>query len=189
MSMESTDLTCNACNLKGSDSVVWGRYIYQFNDVTVDVDRCLGWCAECNDFSPIEQINPVETHKNLHESIEDLLDLRARSNRLLFGKPSEDDIQYCQLSVNNNASLLTLYALREDPVKCLNCGSTEVTKFEANIEFDYENGMLSGEKSTGFIHPRCGGEFIATPSGMRIHLIMLVNVYDVNGNKVDQYEE
>jgi hypothetical protein len=41
-----------------------------------------------------------------------------------------------------------------------------------------------GSKPTGFIHPGCGGEFIATGSDIRFHFARITYCYSLDGTLI-----
>ena len=67
--------------------------------------------------------------------------------------------------------------------KCLECGGTDISKFDGDytLEYDSGRGLFTGTKRTGFNHPGCGGEIIASSNPVRLNIAFTPKYYDFNG--------
>ena len=181
MSMPSIHLDCAECDFHGCTSVTWGLYSYLVNNEEIPVNRVLGWCSDCDSFQPIECFDPEESFQEIVKSRDQLKRFQSSLIMQILNRTRRNQIQYYQDEINRHALNLYMISKRKGTEKCLTCGSSDTIKFDGDYSLEYESGLYQGVKRTGFIHPKCGGEFIATPNPMRYHMRFTPKYYDING--------
>ncbi len=189
MSMPSINLTCEKCNFHGSTVATWGRFSYLYNETEIPVDRELGWCFGCNKLRPIECFCPDETLKVLEENTLELEKLQSKILWLVIRKIFYSDEAYYKEKIKTSALALYIASKRSGTEVCLECGGSEVSYFDGDYQLEYGGMLYKGEKRTGFLHPDCGGEFIATPSPIRLNIRFKTRYYNINGQFLRQDEE
>jgi hypothetical protein len=182
MSMPSTDLVCSKCEFKGSDAVVWGDFRYIKGGLEIDLSRTLGWCSDCSDFVPVEDFDiRDELLSDIDEALE-AISVRAKRwfSFSLLGRTRKDRLNEIE-RLSALIALLALVGERKGMERCLQCGSVNVIRFDG----DYSDlDPYSSDKTpmhTGFSHPVCGGEFMASINPMRFHYIFEPRLYSING--------
>ena len=79
---------------------------------------------------------------------------------------------------------------RKEP-RCLVCGCQNIKPFNGNLELSSNQDGEQGSSKTGFLHPECNGELIASPGTYE----NLANVgrevfkYSVSGSKLTELNE
>ena len=185
MSMPSINIVCEKCDFTGSSMTTWGRFSYLIDGLEVPLDRELGWCFDCKSFKPIEYLSSEGIMDEIEKFRSELEDMP--SNWLLRLIPFvRREIKHYRSEIKKQELLLNLIEQRKGTEKCLNCSSTNVKYFDGDYSLEYNGFMFEGEKRTGFIHPECGGEFIATPCGLRFHMKFDTQYYDFDGFKTDK---
>ena len=181
MSMPSIHLDCNKCEHHGCTSVTWGLYSYLIGDKEIPINRTLGWCKDCNGFKPIESFDPDESLNEIKASNDILKKLESNLLLNLLSSSRKNQINYYHDQVEKHTMMLYIISKRVGTEKCLECGSSAVIPFDGDCDLEYESGLFQGLKMTGFIHPDCGGEFIATPNPIRYHMRFTPKHYNING--------
>ncbi len=184
MSVPSKILTCDRCGYTKPmlfDSV---DYSYLIGRKEVFMGTELGWCHDCDSFRTIEQFDADMYWDRIIRLRKEIKRLKA----LLVPWRKRKLISSLQAAIDKNTQLLYILAKRKGAEKCLECGSTNVMPFDGDCTLKLDIGpyVYVGEKATGFIHPGCGGEFIVTPSPVRINTSGSRSriYYDIEGNKL-----
>ena len=60
MSVPSIEFICDKCRDTGATGLVHGPMMYRDRDKEYDVNRCLGWCNDCDGFAPIENFSDTD---------------------------------------------------------------------------------------------------------------------------------
>jgi len=181
MSMPSIDLDCAKCGFHGSSSVVWGQFFYLLDGYQIPLNRHLGWCHDCESFKPIEYFDPDGCFRKIIEAREELKRFKTCSLMQVFSKSRRDLVKHYQEKIDKHILMLHLISKRTNTEKCLDCGSTHASPFDGDYSLTFESFQYHGVKQTGFIHPGCGGEFIATPNPMRFHRSFTPQYYNFDG--------
>ncbi|NOH79499.1 hypothetical protein F0231_07060 [Vibrio sp. RE86] len=182
MSVPSTILTCDRCGFSSSTSRGSGNYKYLIEGKEVYVSKMLGWCQDCNNFQAIEHFDADRPWNEIIECREEIERLKSR----YLPWKNRRYIRYQQDTIEQNTQLLYVFAKRKGSEKCLTCGSQKIIPFDGDcsLKLDAEAYVYTGEKPTGFKHPGCGGEFVATPAEVRLSLRRATVYYDIAGNKL-----
>lgn len=182
MSVPSKILTCDKCGLRSPMSRSSGNFKYLIGRNEVTVSSALGWCHDCNDFQAIEHFDAERHWDEILECRKEI----ARLESLLFPWKKRRLIRYQQAQIEASTQMLYVFAKRKGTEKCLECGSTHVVPFDGDCSLKLDLGayVYIGEKSTGFFHPGCGGEFVATPSKVRLNTRFNPTFYDIEGNRL-----
>jgi len=181
MSMPSIDLTCEKCQFKGSTRRTWGRYTYLDGRYKYPVDRELGWCYSCSDFAPIERFDADKAYDEASDCLRHINRLNNQTKFVVFKKNNKELIKHYQEKLEDAIFQQYQASRRKDTERCLTCGSDHVEPFDGDYELEYSNLQYRGSKRTGFLHPGCGGEFIATPNPVRLNVAFDERIYDVEG--------
>jgi hypothetical protein len=182
MSMPSIIFKCSECAHTGSTTVIWGDFSYIDGTQDFPLERCIGWCHGCDAFAPIEDFSDEEQLIcRLADLTEEVTSIRKKP--VLFfltgsAKHRRDRLLE-ELSVISHR--LRLIRDREGAEKCLYCGSSSVKAFDGRCG-TYDE--IPNEQPTGFMHPGCGGEFIASRNPMRLSLVFSPNYYSVEGERI-----
>lgn len=197
MSMPFEIVYCETCEERWSSFFLWGKFLYCLPDgreIPVHLDW--GWCNRCGCFGPVEHLRPYEQYDV------ELGKIRAhlRKTRLrlwptimkvcLFFLRKKDIETWNNLSEQITGGKLDrdrlieekqVAALRTEPLKCMLCGSEEVSCYDWPPFPPFEDNVLP--VPTGYTHPGCGGKLWLTTSGsFRIRIILERRLYDINGN-------
>jgi hypothetical protein len=194
MSVSASTIKCSRCNFGTLTSVLWGRFSYEFPDgLRIPVKRVAGWCNACADIVPIECLNIKKARLELENASEDLLrtqvEHRTLSGRLLtrvgFNRKQLEQLE-CSIGmiedrINEARLLVNFFASRSETPKCLICSSSQVQ--EINLP---DAGRDASEiRTTGFIHPGCGGVFAIFSDGLRISMgFPTEHIYSPSGVKM-----
>ena len=185
MSMPSINLDCEKCDFHGSTSTVWGDFKYIENKNEFHLTRTLGWCFDCQRFVPIEDFS------NIDEVIAEIGTLTAELKSdyekwlsFLFSIFTRKHTIGRVDEISDLAKRLSLIRQRKGSEKCLACGSSNIKPFDGDysLEFEVMEGLVQGSKRTGFTHPDCGGEIIASSSGMRLNMRFSPRYYNFDGS-------
>ncbi len=186
MSAQSVNLNCEICGLQSSTREVWGEFYYLYNDLKIPVNRTLGWCKQCKKFCPIENFNH---QKNICEEMDSLISYfnndYSHKTFLFIGKKLRENRLFKLNLIKILNEQLKLISTRAGSEKCLICGSSNIDSsigefLSKNQEINEHN---TGHARTGFIHPNCGGEIIASPSPIHINMEFTPRFYNPDGSK------
>lgn len=181
MSIPSSCLRCHGCEYQGvmQHRPITLRYVLP-DGGTVDTDRVLGWCRNCEGIRDVEgtlDVNAIrseiEARRHKRRTISGLF--KNAIDRALGGKSDDTQAQLQALS-----NLLRLAELRRSSAHCLSCGEEGVSY----IAFD-EQGT-----STNFVH-LCGGRLYQIPSdpdAPRFFYRHEVLLLDVEGHRLTKNE-
>ncbi len=184
--MPSTDLVCDKCGFQGSTAAVWGDFRYIEGGREIPLTRTLGWCADCCNFVPMEDFAIKD---ELSAEIERILHpISVRTKRWasfsLLKRTREHRLNELE-RLSGLIAHLALIGERNGSERCLQCGSVNVERFDGNfLELD-PYGTDGATIHTGFFHPGCGGEFLASVSPMRFNVIFEPKFYLVDGERID----
>ncbi len=185
MSMPSIILKCDKCDYSSSDMVLWGPLLYLIDGREISMNRQLGWCHECRGLKPIEHFKPDEYLAKIKECQEELNKLQSKPFRLFFSISKRYRAKYYREDIEEQSLVLHISSKRQGTEKCLACSSDKVVPFDGDYSLEYDGAALYlGEKRTGFQHPECGGEFIATPNPIRFNVAFTPKHYDINGIRI-----
>jgi hypothetical protein len=185
MSMASTELVCDKCEFKGSNAVVWGDFRYIKGGLEIPLSRTLGWCADCSDFVAMEYFAiKDELLSDIGEALEAIkvrtkrwasLSLLARTR-----KDRQDELERLSALIAH----LALIGGRKGMEKCLHCGSSSVERFDGDYSKTDSYTSKGTPVNTGFFHPGCGGEFLASVNPIRLNMIFEPRLYSVDGHLI-----
>ena len=181
--MPSTNFYCEKCNFHGSSSAAWGHYYYLIDNIKVSANRDLGWCHECSDFSPIEHFDFEDIMKGISECKNKLNRLQSSLLMQVISKSRRKRIIQLQNKLYAGAFMLNTMHLRQGTEKCFTCGSSNVIQ---PLDAFKSNGDDSCR--TGFIHPKCGGEFIIKGASF-YNTLTTLRYYDSNGLFIKEEED
>ena len=183
MSVPSVILNCDKCVHESSSRVLWGSYEYFIDDQTFHLNKQLGWCNQCHDFSPIENLDPAYYLEQVRDIEVSINELQTRAIMLFLNPILRNKLAKKRQKLNKASKLLKAIQLRQGMERCLKCSSIKVFKAEIDytLEYSLNMGLYSGEKHTGFLHPSCGGEFIATPCPIRFNVKHIPRYYNLDG--------
>ena len=123
MSLPTYVYECTGCSFT---QTMWNypiRYVYSYKDSYFNIPRATSWCYKCNMIVPSENfLNDVKF-----------------------------DSEY-QLSNSDKMFIIKRIAsLRKSPPRCLECGSTRITRIEE------VNSKEEVQNKGSALHPKCGG--------------------------------
>ena len=186
MSIPWTDLDCDKCGFHGDDSVVLGNSRYVDGDCEIRLRKTLGWCSNCKEFVPIEHF---EDNEEVAAEIEKILDgvkvrTKKRLSISLFGNRRKERLNRLE-ELPGLIKRLVLIEKRKGREKCLHCGSVNVSRFDG--DYSQIDPYRPDGKSvhTGYLHPGCGGEILATASPMRFFNTFEAKLYSINGDRIE----
>jgi len=185
--MPSTDLVCDKCGFKGSNTVMWGNFRYVEGGHEIPLSRILGWCVDCSDFVAMEDFS---TNDDIVAEIEKTLDaLKVRTKRWgsfsLLKSTRKDRLAEVE-RLSGLIAHLALIGERKGMERCLHCGSVNVERFDGTYSKPNSYASKGTTDNTGFYHPGCGGEFLASISPMRFNVIFEPRFYSLNGDRLDR---
>jgi hypothetical protein len=185
MSMAATDLICNQCGFQGTAAVLWGDFRYIKGGLEIPLSRTLGWCSDCSDFVPMEDF--AIRDELLVEIQEALAPITVRTKRwasfALLGRTRRERLD----EVERLSALIAHLALigeRKGMEKCLHCGSTNVERFDGTYSKPNSYASRGTTDNTGFSHPGCGGEFLASVNPIRLNMIFDPRLYTLDGDRL-----
>lgn len=204
MSMPCVIYTCTACNFRGADYIVWGRFHYRTPSGEIDLERTLGWCDDCGKLAPIEVLPTQDRLAAIQKTIDDYslrLDVISSDEqatrtwwmRLLGLKPSSPDRpnleRWLRELKQNQAELKTvveaLSGRRAGP-RCLVCASESVRQIPRPfMPSEYESADPYAVIPVDMQHPGCTGQLMACNSEFRLNMQLLKRVYDPEGHLID----
>ena len=186
MSVPSIEFICEKCSHTGSTGLLHGPMMYRHSDKEHDVNRCLGWCHDCDGFASIEDFSDTdELLKKLVKVTDELQYLYGKRIALFLASGARfrrDSLLDC---LSETSFRLDLVRKRKGEEKCLRCGCSDVVPFDGSfprVEFYHHCPEPS---ATGFRHPGCGGEFIASISPIRFNLIFESQLFSIDGDRLD----
>jgi hypothetical protein len=184
MSMPSINLDCDKCDYSGSTMVTWGNYKYRYENQTTPVNRILGWCSDCEGLAPIEDFNNAsEILAEIKGLIKPLkVNVRRRISITTSKYQCESRVENLE-RIDQLSSQLHMIIERKGNERCLKCSSTNVSIFDGDYSLEYEGLLYKGLRKTGFIHPNCGGEIIATPNPIRFNMRFEPKFYSPDGKR------
>ncbi len=189
MSMPTYDLICSRCDYQSSSMVTWGRFVYEDGNSAFPCKHQLGWCENCAGFVPMEAFDASDQEFQEIESSHDWLRRYSDSawqhflNWLIPSRRKWLTRQHDRLE--GAIKVMKLSMKRKGTERCLDCGSRNVVPFRGNIGVTLaDNFVFAGSSNTGFIHPHCGGEFIAKGSGTRYLVRFTTRRYDTEGERI-----
>lgn len=202
MSMSLSIFTCDRCDFRASEDIVWGRFYYQLSDGSlIPLERELGWCSSCKTLAPVERLS---INNAIHDEIQslkvdfaryeaELLNLENRSffiKCFMSSKKKEEikkNFAYTRQVLKEKMELVNILSSRKTPPRCLICSSDEVISYEfPSISIDEPPGK---HYLTGFIHPDCGGNIMISNSGIRLIMQMKRRSYSTEGVFITEWYE
>ena len=187
MSAQSVDLNCEICGYRSNTREVLGEFYYLYDNLEISINRVLGWCKQCDGFRPIENFG---NQKDICERIESLINSLekdySQKKFLFIGKKLRSSRLHTLNHIKELNEQLKISSLRIGSEKCLTCGSSDIETFSSDnlVKIDESDGDDVGNVRTGFIHPNCGGEIIATPSPLYIQMEFTPRYYNPDGTKL-----
>ena len=188
MSVNSSLIKCDKCDYTSSMSVVHGLFYYLSDGKEYDLERCRGWCYDCQKFSAIEELEDVMDVVN--EIEENIRQAALVENAGFWYKLTSN---YKRLKKDYNFNLKQIIALRWrinfiskrlSKPKCLTCGSENIVEIKAEELNYYSDGP--DKVKLGFVHPSCNGNLWIVESTLRFNMIYTPRYYDLNGNKIEK---
>jgi hypothetical protein len=79
------------------------------------------------------------------------------------------------------ARKLSLIRERKGTEKCLCCGAMSITRVDGVYSQVSRSKGRQEKWRTGFVHPNCGGEFLAKPNPIWLHPVFTPNYYTTDG--------
>lgn len=191
MSVEPTVFTCDKCDFKASSKIVWGRFYYQAAaDRLIPLNRSLGWCSSCKTLTPVEDLSIRKvTYDEIREYEAELFDFESRGflKKRLVGSKKKERIAYVRRCLEENLKLVDILRSRQSPPRCLICSDTQVILHKFLTIADDDN---SGKpRLTGFVHPDCGGNIIASNAGISLMVQMKSRAYTTEGIFIKEWYE
>lgn len=187
MSMPPTLFTCNGCDFQASGRIMWGRFYYQLDDGNlVPLKRNLWWCSSCNCPSPVEDLSIDNTPHGRKLSRPEgggslIRYLFSSLSALRFTKQAA----YERRVLKEKMALMDILRARTGPPRCLICSSSDV------IPHDFQSIDDSGPRdlprSTGFVHPGCGGTIMAGSSGISLIMQTISRSYTTEGMLIREW--
>ncbi len=190
-----TDFSCDRCDFKASNLVVWGRFYYQnFDGNLIPLKRNLGWCSSCKTLSAVENLS---IDKTIYDKINEYeAELNKLKNPVFFIKhlmgskkkeEIKDRIAYAQQFIKEEIELVNILRSRKTPPRCLRCSSSDVIQYKfPSAGFDESPNKLF---PTGFIHPGCGGNIIMSNSGIDFMMRRKSRAYTTDGILIKEWYE
>ena len=190
MSFPFTNLECDKCGFRGSDGVVYGVFRYVAGDSEIPIRRTLGWCSDCRKFAAIEDFNDKEEVVAEIAKIQNELrtNTQKRLSISLFSNRHKQRLNRLE-QLPGLIKRLALIEKRKGREKCLSCGSDNVSRFDGG--YSQIDPFASDQDAihTGYMHPGCGGEFLATASPMRFFIKYEAKFYSVDGDRIERQEQ
>lgn len=192
MSVPHINLSCEKCATTSGTVQLYGSRIYRDGDLEIPLRCTLGWCQSCENLRAVEHFDDADQIRkdicNLDAELSQYCStfLQRLLNRL---KPAYRKNRIWQ-KAQRDALIrrLELIGKRRGDEACLTCGSRQIREFDGDCKLEMgDNFLYRGSKRTGFLHPGCGGEFIAEACDFRFHLARITKCYSVDGVLVDEY--
>jgi len=187
MSMPFINLDCDKCDFHGSSMTTWGDFRYIANKSELNINRLLGWCFNCKKLAPVEDFSDIdEVIAEIGELTTDLKSDYEKWLSYLFLILTRKHTVYRINEISDLTKRLHLIRQRKGSEKCLTCGSENIKIFDGDYSLEYEvmEGVFQGTKHTGFIHPECGGEIIASSNAMRLNMKFTPQCYNFDGSVI-----
>lgn len=189
MSVPHIDLTCNKCGEGSSPGQLNKHRVYLDGDVEIPVYSTLAWCEHCAALRPVEHFNDtVWTQEEIDEIDAELVQLTDTWFKRLSIRLFNSNRGHREWLDERRTALthrLALIEERRGDEACLICGSRDLKPFTGDYSLELgDTFAYVGSKPTGFIHPGCGGEFIATGSDIRFHFARITYCYSLDGTLI-----
>lgn len=181
MSMPATLLDCEKCGYGGSASVTRGDFRYQIGGSEYPVSRKLAWCLDCSGFVPAEDF---ESYEEQNYSREDTLSAPVGGifNRLFSVRKRRIEKTPIVAAAKPKRP-----PMQARPERCLSCGGINFL----DVDIDHEKlDPFAPEQPplrTGFIHPQCGGEFLASLSQGWFNVRFEPKYFDSDGMPIENF--
>ncbi|MBY4678317.1 hypothetical protein [Marinobacterium arenosum] len=191
MSVPHINLTCNKCGEGWSPAQLNKHRVYLDSDVEVPVYSTLGWCETCAALRPVEHFeDSPRTQQELEGIDAELAQLTNTWIKRLFMRTFNSHQGHREWLEERRKSLiqrLVIIEKRRGDEACLVCGSRRLQSFTGDYSLETD-GTFSyvGSKPSGFIHPGCDGEFIATGSDIRFHFARITYCYSPEGELIEE---
>lgn len=186
VSIPFTNLECDKCGFQGGNGVVYGDFRYVDGDSEILLERTLGWCSDCQGFVAVEQFDDREEVAAKIEKIQDEVRIgkNKRPSFSLFNKRPKQPLDRRD-QLPGLFRRLALIEKRKGQEKCLHCGSVNVSQFDG--DYSQVDPFASEQETihTGYFHPGCGGEILATASTMRFFIKYQPKFYSVDGYRIE----
>lgn len=191
MSVPHIDLTCNKCGEGSSPGQLNKHRVYLDGDVEIPVYSTLAWCEHCATLRPVEHFNDtVWTQEEIDEIDAELVQLTDTWFKRLSIRLFNSNRGHREWLDERRTALthrLALIEERRGDEACLICGSRDLKPFTGDYSLELgDTFAYVGSKPTGFIHPGCGGEFIATGSDIRFHFARITYCYSPDGEFIEE---
>jgi len=189
MSVPHIDLTCNKCGEGWSPLQLNKDRVYLDDDVEVPLYSTLGWCEDCAALRPVEHFHDTAwTQEEINEIDAELAQLTNTWFKRLTVRLFNSNSGHREWLEERRTALmhrLVLIEKRCGDEACLTCGSRHLQPFTGDYSLELDDTFAYvGSKPTGFIHPGCGGEFIATGSDIRFHFARIKYCYSSDGTLI-----
>ena len=186
MSMPSINLDCDKCDYSGSTMVAWGNYHYKFDEQIIALNRSLGWCLDCEGFVAVEDLNNASDILAELKQLTKPLKVHFSKRILVTLSQGIRQIRAQNLDeIDVLATKLKIIIERQGDERCLICSSLNIIAFNEDYALEVNGALYTGTKKTGFTHPVCGGEIIATPNPIRFNMKFTPKYYSLLGIKLD----
>jgi hypothetical protein len=185
MSMPSMTLKCNRCGNSGGTSATFGSFTYIDGEEEFAVGRCLGWCDDCDSTVAMEEFEDSEALlTKLGELPRELRQITQKPWSLLLKRGARIRRDTLLSDLADVTFRLKLIRDRKGTEKCLQCGGEQVREFDGQYQWVGDYAASQADQATGFIHPGCGGEFIASGCAIRFHYSFDDRYFSVDGREI-----
>lgn len=203
MSMTSLSFRCDKCDFIASSMVLWGHINYKNNGKSLNVNRKLGWCDDCRQICPIEELASPQTlevaiakHRELQATLNSLTEplklKRSFLARLLKLEPVlpntfsslKSEIAILSDDIQEMREQLSFFENRKSSPRCLSCGSHRISSLP-NFEYPDEVDDYDEAKTVYVMpHPICGGAIKVHNPSIRFTMKMRERVFDIEGIEI-----
>ena len=187
MSILQSSIKCDKCDYRSTMAVTTGKFFYVFDGDQYNVDRCHGWCYECQKFVAMEYLGKekvIEAEILKAQDIMSFVETAGFWTKMKSEyKKQKRDYSYNQKRLKWLNERLANLKEKQRPPRCLVCGATNVQSIYVR-DLDYNNPDIK-EKLMEFKHPNCGGELWLIRSTIRGSIEFIPRLYDVEGNMLD----
>lgn len=187
--MPDCALYCTECDLTGLLHGPPKISYYRISGDNLPMNWGLGYCENCNHIGRIREklLSPEEIEKEILTNQEYLggdepffkkLLLQMAFSTRAFRKKIVEEIKSLE-------KLPDLYQSRIGHEICYECGSSKIIDLTGDTGLPCYDFSYRGNKSTGFVHPSCGGEIWVRANDMRLMYITPdPEMFDVVGNRL-----